>query len=113
VIIKLLGESLEDRVKLCFVLGECNRTTQLIEAALVSDDASLQQKAAEKGCPSLVVAMLSEVIKAEQDGSIGLDLSSRAREVSVEITSLSLGNAPRSGSSVFPDRIDPYLYRRS
>lgn len=79
----LKTETLEGKVKLCFILGGyIRRKLELMSAALVSDDSQLQQNAAEHGCPELLVEMMHDIDRAEQEGELGADLASRSQEVS-------------------------------
>jgi hypothetical protein len=79
----LKTETLEGKVKLCFILGRyIRRELELTSAALVSDDSQLQQNAAEHGCPELLVEMMHDIDRAEQKGELGADLASRSQEVS-------------------------------
>ncbi|WWD22052.1 hypothetical protein CI109_106540 [Kwoniella shandongensis] len=72
-IVRLLKtEGLEERVKLCFIL-----------AALVSDDAPLQQMAADKGCPAQLINILLSINEEEGKGELGNDLASRSREATL------------------------------
>lgn len=84
VIVKLLRrEGLEERVKLCFVLGEKSPCPELTPAALVSDDPHLQKTAAEQNCPAHLVSMMVEIDRDEEKGELGSDLASRSREVCI------------------------------
>ncbi|KAK8846743.1 hypothetical protein IAR55_005830 [Kwoniella newhampshirensis] len=68
----LKTEGWEERVKLCFIL-----------AALVSDDASLQKMAADKGCPAQLTTILLSIGQDEGKGELGNDLASRSREATL------------------------------
>lgn len=83
----LKTESLEEKVKLCFVIGmsfpicRASRMTDIVAIA-VSDAPELSKVAAEQGCPQQIIALLDTVEKEDRAGTISRDLAYRGREVS-------------------------------
>ncbi|OCF37579.1 hypothetical protein I316_00705 [Kwoniella heveanensis BCC8398] len=100
-VIKLLQtESLEERMRLCFIL-----------AALVADDAALQKNAAERCCPTLIVGMLHSINQDEAKGELGNDLASRSREATMlALASLAMQYEPtRSLIADYSPSVFPHL----
>ena len=87
-IISLLrSEGMEEKVKLCFILGKlispyaAHRAYKSVTAALVSDDGNLQKSAADQGCPALAMQLFFAVDKGLDRGDFGMDVASRSKEV--------------------------------
>lgn len=82
----LESEGLEERVKLCFVLGaflisRSQTKTELTAAALVSDHGDLQKCAHDKRISHQLVKMVQDLDDEDTVGDIGTDLASRSKEV--------------------------------
>ncbi|WVR04430.1 hypothetical protein IAU60_001433 [Kwoniella sp. DSM 27419] len=82
---KLLStDNPEERVRLCFIL-----------AALVSDDATLQKSADDRGCTERVMVMLLTINQDQEDGEVNDDLASRSREAALlALASLAMQHEP-------------------
>lgn len=94
-------EPLEEKVKLCFVMGmpftrnRVSRTADIVAIA-VADEPELSKVAAEQGCTQQIIALLDTVEKADRAGTISRDLAYRGREVSEHTR----GSANTQGSLV-------------
>jgi hypothetical protein len=89
----LKTEPLEEKVKLCFVIG-MSPVVSLVSiatdslAVAVADEPRLAKMAAEQECHQEIITLLDTVEKADQAGTLSRDLASRGREVSKHPSSL-------------------------